>query len=122
MLARLAEQRGSVLALERERGTLGIVLIVRTSRTRLDDPGQLQLQPDKPPQDRGSLRRQHLRRSLILSHLLWIPRFAGTAGTRSHVPLTITQRDDSLGAVTQPELPQGGWFAIGSAREGPIGD
>src|SRR5262245_58608105 len=47
-LTGLAQQRAGMLALERERGTLGIMLIVGASRTRLDDPGHLPLEPAQP--------------------------------------------------------------------------
>lgn len=62
-----------MLALERERGALGIVLVIAASRTRLDDPRELSPEPAQPLEDGCPLHRQQLRCASLLSHHSWIP-------------------------------------------------
>jgi len=69
----LADQGREVLALERERGALGIVLVIAASRTRLDDPRELSPEPAQPLEDACPLRRQQLSCASLLSHHSWIP-------------------------------------------------
>jgi hypothetical protein len=64
-LPRLAAQRGRVLPLERQRGTLGVVLVVRTARSRgLGDAVEVPLQRRYPPQCPRPLRQQHVAHAL----------------------------------------------------------
>jgi hypothetical protein len=57
VLTGLAEQGRDMLTLERERGALGIVLVIGASRTRLDDPRELSPKPVQPLEDSSPLRR-----------------------------------------------------------------
>jgi hypothetical protein len=73
VLLGLADQGRDMLALERERGALGIVLVIAASRTRLDDPRELSPEPAQPLEDACPLRRQQLSYASLLSHHSWIP-------------------------------------------------
>jgi hypothetical protein len=74
VLTGLAEQRGEMLPLERDRGAFRVVLIVGSSRPgRLDDPGELPLKPVQPPGSARPIRRQQLRYGLALCHSSLIP-------------------------------------------------
>ena len=74
-----------MLALERERGALGIVLVITASRTRLDDPRELSPEPAQPLEDACPLRRQQLSyaslRQTIRAGYVTVRRMAWTSAT-----------------------------------------
>jgi hypothetical protein len=58
-----------MLPLERDRGSLGVVLVIRAGRARrLDDGRKLALQPGQPLKDADPLGGEQLRDGLLLHH------------------------------------------------------
>ncbi len=68
MLTSLVEQRRHMLAFERERRPLRIVLIVDPARTGLDDPGQIPLKASNLIDGVGPLPGQQLSQTRSLRH------------------------------------------------------
>ena len=104
LLPGLAEQGGGVLPLERDRRALRVVLVVGAGRAgRLDDPGQLPLQPVQPRERVRPFGRQPLLRPLLLGHPSWVPGSAGGwtrgSGTR---PRVADGHDGRAGAAVAP--------------------